>query len=71
MFGFFALFFSKKSLSKSTIYLIGTSPLLVQFLNSTIPWEPKIRTIREPPVYAEEFLCALLKKIILNVFIFF
>ena len=29
------------------------SPRLVRFLNSAIPWEPKIRTIRGPPVVQE------------------
>ena len=46
----FLPFFSKNSLSKSTFYVLSTSPHLVRFLNSTIPWEPKIRTIRGPPV---------------------
>ena len=35
----------------ASVYLLSTtSPRLVQFLNSTIPWEHKIRTIRGPPV---------------------
>ena len=46
---FFA-FFLKKNLSKSTFYVLSTSPRLVRFLNCTIPWEPKTRTIRGPPV---------------------
>ena len=37
-------------ISPSTFYVLSTSPRLVRFLNCTIPWEPKIRIIREPPV---------------------
>ena len=47
----FCLFFSKNGLSISTFYVLSTSPRLVRFLNSTIPWEPKICTIRGPPVF--------------------
>ena len=47
----FCLFFSKNSLSKSTFYVLSTSPRLVRFFNSMIPWEPKIRTIRGPHLY--------------------
>ena len=47
----FCLLFSKNSLSKSTFNVLSTSPCLVQFLNSTIPWEHKICTIRGPPVF--------------------
>ena len=36
-------FLSKNSLSKSTFYVLSTNPRLVQFLNSTIPREHKIR----------------------------
>ena len=35
----FFLFFPKTSLSKSIFYVLSTSPRLVQFLNSAIPWE--------------------------------
>ena len=34
------------------MYLTSASPRLVRFLNSTIPWEPKIRTIWGPPVFS-------------------
>ena len=43
--------FSKNSFSLRTFYVLSTSPRLVQFLNSTIPWEHKICTIRGPPVF--------------------
>jgi hypothetical protein len=45
---FFAFF------SKSTFYVLSTSPRLVRFLNSTIPWEHKIRTIQGPPVFEKK-----------------
>ena len=49
-YSFLPFFSQKTSLSKSTFYVLSTSPRLVRFLNSTIPWEPKICTIWGPSV---------------------
>ena len=39
---------STNSLSRITFYVLSTSPCLVRFLNSKIPWEHKICTIGGP-----------------------
>ena len=38
----------------SVLGLLSTSPRLVRFLNSTISWVQKIRTIQGPPVFEKK-----------------